>query len=184
VSSPDGLRAVPGLLRWLLVGIGAGAALLVYLMGRRPPSEVGGRRLAPCDLGDAAASATGSRTGGEEPRDDGELLARLEELRAGDGVGRWRLVEIRGRQRGAIPLVLATADGTRFRVDILRRDPDGPRGPAETESLAIHLADVAPGTRTPEEQGLGAMTLAVALAGAAPPSWLLTLRERRSRFPG
>jgi hypothetical protein len=42
---------------------------------------------------------------------------------------------------------------------------------------------VAPGTPTPEEQGLGAMTLAAALAGAAPPRWLLTHRQRKARFP-
>lgn len=90
---------------------------------------------------------------------------------------------------GAIPVVLATASGQRYQVDVLARDPAGPPGVANTERLSLFIvnsraSDGAAGRRTTdEEQGLGAMMLAQALGDATPPAGLLDHGERRRRHP-
>jgi hypothetical protein len=90
---------------------------------------------------------------------------------------------------GAVPVVLATESGQRYQVDVLARDPAGPEGVASTHALSLYVVDVqaareSDGSRpTDEEQGLGAMMLAQALHGEAPPAGLLTLAERQHQHP-
>ena len=113
----------------------------------------------------------------------------LEEVRAafpclapGTAIDRWTVVEVLDPAQGGIPVVMATAAGERFRVDVLRRD-DEQLGVANTGALSLYLVNQGKGaTRTNEEHGLGAMALAQALGDGALPG-LLTLRERNRRFP-
>src|SRR5689334_18823484 len=44
-------------------------------------------------------------------------------LTDGSKLDRWTIVSVFDVHNGAIPVVLATADGTRVHVDLLRRDP-------------------------------------------------------------
>src|SRR5262245_28012437 len=110
------------------------------------------------------------------------------DLNDGSKVDRWTLVRVFDVRDGAIPVVLATPDGRRYQVDLLRRDPAGPRGVADTTQLCLFIANGAHGvTSTREEQGQGIMALAAALTardngGAAPPK-LSTMNERIANFP-
>jgi hypothetical protein len=112
-----------------------------------------------------------------------EVRAYFGELRDGSAVERWTIVRVYDLRAGAIPVVMATGDGARYQVDLLRRDPNGPSGVAETDAVALFIANAGDGgSSTPEEQGLGIMALAEALKkreaeGAKPPP-LVTLRER------
>jgi hypothetical protein len=110
-------------------------------------------------------------------------------LPPGQRFGQWRVVAVHAVKMGAVPIILETRSGTRFQVDVLRRD--GPtrarRGISETRSHALYLANVGRGsTPTPEEHGLGVMWLAALLRArehhVRPPT-LLTLRDRLTRFP-
>jgi hypothetical protein len=110
------------------------------------------------------------------------------ELRAGTRVERWTIVAVCERTGGILPIVMVGADGQTFQVDIARRDPDGPRGVAETNTLALYLSNGGRGdTATVEEHGLGVMALAARLAvrerqGAVAPE-LVTLGDRARRHP-
>jgi hypothetical protein len=116
-----------------------------------------------------------------------EVRAFFGDLWAGARLDRWTVVAVHDASAGGIPVEMATADGTRFQVDVLRRDDASP-GVANTKTLSLYLCNRGDGRRaSDEEQGLGALALAHALeareaAGAAPPR-LLTLRERNTRFP-
>jgi hypothetical protein len=119
------------------------------------------------------------------------VIAYFGDLKDGSPVGkRWKLVHVYDVRNGTIPVIMATQDGTRYQVDLLRIDPAGPKGVAMTTSLALYLSNDPQsdgGAVTPEEQGLGMMELAAALttrenAGAKPPK-LSTLRERDTQFP-
>ncbi len=110
----------------------------------------------------------------------------------GHRLQRWSVVAVHDVTLGAIPVVLAAADGERFQVDVLRRDPSSPaslEGIGRSASLSVFLANQGNGSApTVEERGLAAMALADALgaregAGAPIPSALLTLRDRRRRHP-
>jgi hypothetical protein len=90
---------------------------------------------------------------------------------------------------GAIPIVLATDDGRRYQVDVLARDDDGPPGVANTEHFSLYVANQGDGEMpTDEEQGLGAIALARALAEhearAQQLPELLTLRQRMAEHDG
>lgn len=112
-------------------------------------------------------------------------------LRAGMSLGgRWTIVAVHPARMGAIPVVLATASGARFQVDVLRRDsdPTQPLGVGNTAALSLFLANRGDGrTSTDEEHGLGAMALADALrereARHTVPAALSTLGERALRYP-
>ena len=120
-----------------------------------------------------------------------EVVALFGPLTVGTQIERWQIASIQGPQLGAIVVVLAGADNTRFQVDVLRRDrsPDAPAGVGHTPSLTCFLSNRGDGaTVTDEERGLGAIALAAALserelAGAPVPHLLLTLRERTGRYP-
>ncbi len=110
-------------------------------------------------------------------------------LTAGAMVGRFRIVRSHPLHLGAAPVVLEAASGDRFQVDVLRRDlaPGHPDGIGNTRTLSVYLANRGDGqTATAEEQGLGAMALADALAEseASPAEGLLTLTQRHERYPG
>jgi hypothetical protein len=119
-----------------------------------------------------------------------EVLALFGPLRPGSPIGACRLVAIHGVRMGTISVVLATSQGERFQVDVLRRDtaPGAPLGVGNTPSLSVFVHNRGSGsTATDEEHGLGAMALAAALAqreaeGAVVPA-LLTQRQRAARFP-
>ena len=116
-----------------------------------------------------------------------EVAAFFGPLAAGARVDRWTLVEIHDAASGGVPVVMATAGGERFQVDVLRRDDRAP-GVANTRSLALYLCNAGDGrAASDEEHGLGAMALARALdereAAGAPVPKLLTLAERNARFP-
>jgi hypothetical protein len=82
-------------------------------------------------------------------------------LAVGSAIDRWTVVAVHPVNCGAVPVVLATADGRRYQVDLLARDPSGPAGVANTERLSLFVANQGDGrTATDEEQGLGAMALA------------------------
>jgi hypothetical protein len=106
----------------------------------------------------------------------------------GSRLDRWTLVRVFDVRDGAIPVVLATPDGSAYQIDLLRRDPAGPRGVAETTQLSLFIANHGDGgTTTPEERGQGILALAAALttrerAGAAPPA-LSSMNERLAAFP-
>lgn len=118
----------------------------------------------------------------------GPDTATLADLARGTVIDRWTVVAVHDVTLGAIPVVLATAKGEHFQVDVMARDPDGPRGVAETEHLSLYVQNRGDGrTATEEEQGLGAMSLAAVLRareadGARTPA-LLTLNERHRRHP-
>lgn len=109
-------------------------------------------------------------------------------LALGSAIGRWTVVAVHPVHCGAVPVVLATADGHRYQVELLARDPSGPEGVANTDALSLFVANQGDGrTATDEEQGLGAMALAEHLrarevAGWAAPS-LLTLAQRSAQYP-
>lgn len=111
-------------------------------------------------------------------------------IQAHGRVGDCRLVAVHAVTMGAIPVVLATADGAQFQVDVLRHDTgaDGVNGVRTAGSLTVALHNEGEGdASTHEARGLGAMALLEVLAareaeGAAVPA-LLTLRARVQRFP-
>lgn len=113
----------------------------------------------------------------------------LASIVAGQSIGRWTVVRVGPMHMGAIPVVLETHESQRYQIDVLARDPGGPRGVAETERLSLfvvnsHTSDSDAGQRpTDEEQGLGAIALAGALAREVPPAGLLTMQQRLDRHP-
>lgn len=122
---------------------------------------------------------------GNEPAAEAPALPVAE----GAMVDDFRVVRSHPLHLGAVPVVLETASGVRFQVDVLRRDPNPhrPTGIGNTATLSVYLANRGDGeTATVEEQGLGAMALAAALAAAetAPAPGLLTLAQRHERHPG
>ncbi len=117
-----------------------------------------------------------------------EAVALLGELGPGASVERWTIVAIHPIRHGALPIVLTAPGGTPFQVDVLARDPGGAQGVANTESLSLFVANRGDGgTPTDEDQGLGAMALARALAkrqsaGAETPT-LSTFAQRAQTHP-
>ncbi len=108
-------------------------------------------------------------------------------LAPGQAVDRWTVIAVHAVHLGAVPIIVANADGSRFQVDVLARDLAGPSGVARTERFDLFIANHGDGaTATEEEQGLGAMALAeVVRAHEAkadvPP--LLTIGQRASQHP-
>ncbi|HZS36859.1 MAG TPA: hypothetical protein VFF06_08535 [Polyangia bacterium] len=116
-----------------------------------------------------------------------EVHAFFGPLTEGAAIDRWTVVAIHDVSSGGIPVVMATAGGEKFQVDVLRRDERAP-GVANTRSLSLYLHNQGDGrAASHEEHGLGAMALALALeereAAGAPLPPLLTLAERNARFP-
>ena len=94
-----------------------------------------------------------------------------------------RVVRVYDVRYGGIPVVIESAGGQRIGVTVLKRDPRGTQGAANTLTLSLFLSNG--GGKTPEELAQTARALASALAAhedQAPPS-LITLEERQ-RLPG
>lgn len=133
-------------------------------------------------LGFAARGWLGRSTGIAGP-------SAFPSLESGKVLDRWTVVRVHPLHLGAVPVVLETESGQRYQVDVLARDPAGPDGVASTDALSLYVVDVqaerqTDGQRpTDEEQGLGAMMLAQALSGEAPPQGLLTLAQRLAQHP-
>jgi hypothetical protein len=106
-----------------------------------------------------------------------EVLALFGDLQPGDALSRWTLGWLGQEWNGAVRVGLLDSSGNPFELEVRRRDSSGPPSPAVAGDLALYLVGVASGSVTPEEQGLGAMTLASYLEGvAAPlPEWLQPL---------
>jgi hypothetical protein len=161
--------------RWvrllIFAAIAVGAAV-AYGVGRRRAARIASHLPGsdPCDL----APETGSQAA--------EVLQLLGDVRPGLRIGGFDVVQVYAPDRGAIPIVLGDDAGARVQLNILRRDPDGPPAPAETERLALYVTGVPRGSRTTRAQVEAARTLAEALSGgnAEPPAWLATLRTRPS----
>jgi len=119
-----------------------------------------------------------------------EVLTYFGDIKDGSKLERWTVVAVSDVRDGGIPVEMATPDGKHFFIELLRRDPSGPKGVAETPTLAIYLVN-SPGdggVATPEEQGQGIMALAAALStrennGGAKPPALSTLKERMAMPP-
>jgi hypothetical protein len=129
----------------------------------------------------------GALAGAETEHVPPELAAVLGPVVPGLRLGEFTLRAVHGVHLGAIPLVLGGPDGTVLQVDVLRFDPQGPNGIAHARGLTLALANRGDGrTRTDEQHGRVAMTLAalMAEAPAAPlPPALVTIDERGRRFP-
>src|SRR5258706_16444764 len=59
-----------------------------------------------------------------------EVRAYFGDLKDGSKLLRWTLVRVSDVRDGGIPVEMATADGTHFFLELLRRDPAAPRGVA------------------------------------------------------
>jgi hypothetical protein len=114
---------------------------------------------------------------------DPEVLALLgEEITTARRMDGLRVTRIAGVVDGAIRVEMETSAGEAFRIEILRRDPAGPAGVAETASLSFYLVGSA-GSRTPEEVAQAIQSLARRVAaeearGAKVPAALRSMRER------
>jgi hypothetical protein len=120
---------------------------------------------------------------------DAGTAVLFEGLEPGTRIDRWTVVAVHEPRMGAIPVVLATAAGRSYQVDVLARDDTGPRGVAQTERFALFVANHGDGAlATDEEQGLGAHALAALLRererSLAPAPELLTMNERAAKYPG
>ena len=147
-------------------------------------------------LGGVAAVAAGALACDREQADAGpatptmppEAEALFRDLSPGTKVEQWTVVAVHPVRHGALPVVLAGEGGERFQVDVMARDPGGPLGVANTETLSLFVANRGDGdTPTEESQGLGAMALAKALGeresnGAKPPT-LVTFAKRAEQHP-
>jgi len=162
--------------RKFLAVTGAAAAATLPLVG-----GLVGKRRAPA----RPASGRASGGAGAGRAADGRVDAYFGELKAGGRIAQWTLVSVGGIEAGAIAVEMATAQGERFVVELLRRDPALP-GVAETAQVGLYLRNFGAGRRrSVEEHGLGAMALAQALAAreaaGAPVPPLVRLRDRRVR---
>jgi len=118
-----------------------------------------------------------------------EALQVLGGVDVGTTLGQWTVVAVYDFHMGAVPVVLETANGVRYQVDVLRRDPrpQAARGVGESRQLSFFLSNEGNGSKTSNEsQGLGLMALAATVRAREPqrlPSALLSLEERAARFP-
>jgi hypothetical protein len=126
----------------------------------------------------ATGCGASSTTAAAEP-------ATLAGLAPGTQLPVGRVVSVHAPHYGAIPVILETADGERFQVDVMARDP-AVDPPAGTERLAVYVVNHGDGaTATDEAQGLSAMAFAAALGevDASTLPDLLTMSQRHARFP-
>lgn len=144
-------------------------------------------------------------------RSGSDVASLFGDLAPGALVGGHTIVSVHAPVGGAIPVVLRTAEGKTFQLDVLRRSEgtsassipgtsprlagadshfDDERSVATSKHFAVSVCNGGDGGHaTDEEQAHAAIALADVLArnearGARPPSSLLTLREREARFRG
>jgi hypothetical protein len=170
--------------RELLKAIGVASAAVASASVASSPSE------ASADRGEPGAHTVPLVPFAPDATPSEAVLAFFGPLRAGSSLGQWDIVAVHDTKVGGIPVVLASRDGVRFQLDVMRRDDSSgaPSAIANTPSLSVFLLNRGDGSlATVEQQGLAAMALAAAMAqreseGARVPE-LLSLRERTSRFP-
>jgi len=164
--------------RKVLVGLGSGSLAA---------AAAATTMLAPAQALARYAQRRRERSRIELPEGDRfELLG--EELRAGTRLGKHGILDaVLAAHAGAVPVVMRTPGGERFQVDVMRRDPRGPSGVAETAHFALFIANRGDGaTRTDEAQAHAARALAgwiAAREGEASPLELLSFRERHRAHP-
>src|SRR5438132_894116 len=91
----------------------------------------------------AALAAMGSQKDEAWLHDDGIMG-----LTAGQTIGdRWVVTGVHAVRMGAIAVVLQTKGGEMFQIDVLRRDPSGPAGIGNTDTLSLYLANQGRGQR-------------------------------------
>jgi hypothetical protein len=96
-----------------------------------------------------------------------DTTALLAPLHVGDRLARWT-VEAASMDHGALVVAMLGDDGTRFRLEVLARDPSpvAAKPPGTTERLAIFVRNGGDGaTPTNEEAGIAAMALADLMRG-------------------
>jgi hypothetical protein len=158
-------------------------------LGRRKVLVAVAAAAAGGGLGPArAAMAAARRRGGPRRRERLEVPAAAafsllgHPLRAGEPLAHGCVEAVLPLAAGAVPVVMRTPAGARFQVDVLRRDPDGPRGVAETERFSLFIANQGDGrTPTDEAQAHAARSLAAWLAAreaGAPAPALRSFAER------
>jgi hypothetical protein len=122
----------------------------------------------------------------ESVREPGTLFG----LPEGTQISRWTVAEVHPLTDGAIPVIMLDHEGTRFQVDVVRRDDalGAPRGVADTKHFSVFVANKGSGsTSTVEEHGRGAMMLGryleVREAEIDVPAEMMTLVARNRAFP-
>lgn len=173
--------------RGALLGIGLAATGAAAVLPRLAEGDVStGRAPAPPDpeVRPDVAGAHDLRPA------DASTRALFGPLAEGTRVEGTRIEALHAPRAGALPVVLAAPDGTRFAVEVFRLDPSAPPPLAQAGGLALYLVNRGDGrTPTPEPVGLGVRALARALdarlaSGASIPAALRTQAERASAHPG
>jgi hypothetical protein len=97
-----------------------------------------------------------------------------------------RVVGVHPVHCGALPVIVENA-GTRFQIDVLRRDAEGMGGVVDTEHLSLFVRNGGAGndhTGRPRELAARALGRALSAHGETFAASLLTFRERSERHPG
>lgn len=155
-------------------------------MGRRSflTVAVGGAALAAPLAGWVVQRATGP--GATASTESAEVDRFFADLRPGTQINQWTVESVHPVHLGGVPVVLSSANGHRFQVDVLKRD-SSISGVADTHEFSVFISNSGNGsTATREEDGLGAMALArelLRMEGTRQAPELLTIRERHTRFP-
>jgi hypothetical protein len=140
-------------------------------------------------LGSRIAGSSGDAAPRTLPPAGSDVDALFADLTRDGALGDCRIERVHGVHLGAIPVIMTCDAGTRFQIDVMRRDPDGPPGVGNTDSLSLYISNRGDGAApTTESQGIAALTLARAIAhrqrsGATTPR-LLTMNERHRTHAG
>ena len=156
-----------------VIGASAGAAVIAKASGASAQHAL-------------AWTSAGAPTAPGAPAPPG-VPAMFGPLHPGARVERWAVVQVHPVKLGAVPVVLAGADGVPFQVDVLRREPSS-AAVGRSRSLAVYVVNGGGGAQpTHEDHGLAAMALAGYLAdrerAGAPVPRLLTHGQRTMRHP-
>lgn len=174
-----------------MVGVGALGRSALASRGQSPPpplDEHGGGGHLPSG---PAAPLTTPVHDDLPTAPDAAVHAYLAPLAAGSTIAGWTLTRVHSVFRGALPLVLAHADGRRAQIDLLRHDDASPPGIAATGAGHLYLVNSGrgeisgKGRTTPPDLEAAIHALARALAhrdGAA--LALVSQAERHRRYPG
>ncbi|MEZ4399490.1 MAG: hypothetical protein R3B06_05705 [Kofleriaceae bacterium] len=182
--------------RAFLRGIGQSAALLVGGAALAQSADAGpaladaGPALADAGDGTTPAGPPAPRTTARHddlPTPPGPVEAGyLGPVAVGTTVGAWRVARVHGVFRGALPFVLAHADGRRAQVDLMAHDAASPPGIAAASAGHLYLVNSGGGTRaTPPDLEHAIRQLAQRLDGRPGQALgLLSKAERGRRHPG
>lgn len=101
-------------------------------------------------------------------------------------VGSCRVLHVSPVARGGRVILMRGPGGERFELEVLLRDPEGPRPPGESQKFAVFVRNAGNGSvDTNEDHGLAAMSLAAHLRtceASVDHTGLLTLRERSTTY--